>query len=427
MISSDSILKAMDNGGRLVNVPEEVNLFNGWDKIDREYYLSHNKEGNPLSTLGNAKSILLMDDEMFGRFFYDPFSLRYMVKGPLFKENRGEYIEELNDSHYSRMQMWFVSKGLVSIRSADVAEACMYACRQCEINPLHEYFHRLEWDGVDRMKYLMSEGFGADDTPYAEIVSRVLILSIAARVIYPGCKVDTMVILEGKQGIGKSSGCMALMKSQDWFNDQLGDPTDKDTLENLFGTLLVEHAELAGQNKRDRNQVKSFITRQKDRFRRAYARAAENVKRRTVFIGTTNENVYLTDPTGDRRYVPIEVKKIDVPWIVRNRDQIWAEAMQKIRDGEEWWMTKEEEELANEQRASRISRDAWEEAALSYCSDKEFVTSEEVLRYIKPDISMHNNMDKSRVRGILQLNGWEYRQIRSGDDRGKRGFFKGDN
>ena len=87
---------------------------------------------------------------------------------------------------------------------------------------------------------------------------------------------------------------------------------------------------------------------------------------------------------------------------------------------------KVKEELANEQMASRISRDAWEEAALSYCSDKEFVTSEEVLRYIKPDISMHNNMDKSRVRGILQLNGWEYRQIRSGDDRGKRGFFKGD-
>lgn len=424
MLDINHILNSEKNDGSVQDILEEVMLYRGLKSIDREYIIERNKDNRPISTLGNAKSFLMLDDEMFGRFYYDTFSYQYMIIGPIPGEKRDEYFEEIDDTHISKMHMWFVKKGLTSLKENDAYKAMQYACHQVVIHPLHEYFHRLKWDGVSRVNHLMLNGFGAEDCKHSELASKALMLSVAARVLYPGCKVDLMVMLEGEQGVGKSSGCRALLPKVGWFLDHLGDIDNKDTLELLFGTLIVEHAELAGMNKKDSASIKSFLSRQRDRFRRAYALSSKVVKRRPVFIGTTNESNYLSDPTGNRRYVPIVATNVDIKWIVDNRDQLWAEAMERVKGGEPWWFTKEEEASVNEVIKTKLERDVWEGMVLSYCKGMDFVTVEEILKVIKIDQGSHTRGDGTRIGNILRMNGWEHKQLGSGPMRGKRGYVR---
>lgn len=208
-------------------------------------------------------------------------------------------------------------------------------------HPVKEYLNALKWDGVERLDTLLIDYLGADDTPYVRAVTRKTLTAAIARIFEPGVKFDSILVLIGGQGIGKSTLFSRLGKQ--WFSDSLSisDMKDKTAPEKLQGYWLLELSELNGIKKMDVEVVKSFITRTDDKYRQAYGVTVESHPRSCVIVGTTNsEGGFLRDVTGNRRFWPVRVSGQSRfrPWELRDVDQIWAEAIVRYRHGEELFL-----------------------------------------------------------------------------------------
>ena len=207
-------------------------------------------------------------------------------------------------------------------------------------NPIREYLESLpEWDGEPRIETIFHARLGVSDDEYSRAVARLFFAAAVKRVYEPGCKYDYVVILSGAQGIGKSTFVKSLMPNEDWFTDclsfaDMSAPDGKRGAERLQGIWVAELGELTGMRKAEMEMVKAFITRTDDKYRRAYGRVVESHPRSCVFIGTTNEKMYLRDLTGDRRYVPLECHKTEQGANLLSadeRDALWAEALALYR------------------------------------------------------------------------------------------------
>ncbi len=197
-----------------------------------------------------------------------------------------------------------------------------------EFHPVLNYLDGLEaWDGVQRAERWLIDFGGAEDTPYVRAVSRLVLTAAVRRVRKPGCKFDEMLILESPQGSGKSSLIKALCPDADWFADNIHlDGDTKKMIEQTNGKWIVEAGELRGMSSRDHNTLKAYLSSTADEARMAYRREAERVPRQFIIIGTTNDTQYLRDPTGDRRYWPVEVNRLNVEGLQAVINQLWAEA-----------------------------------------------------------------------------------------------------
>lgn len=206
---------------------------------------------------------------------------------------------------------------------------------QNHYHPVKNYLNALEWDGVPRIATALKVYFGAVmQEPYLSCVSRKMFIGAVKRIFEPGCMFQYMVVLEGKQGIGKSTG-IQILASKAWFLDALPNLHDKDAALYLLGAWLCEMAELAALSKSGDNPTKAFLTRDTDRFRPPYGSRRQDYKRSTIFIGTTNLRDYLTDNTGNRRYWPVLCTQVDFTALERDRDQLWAEALYEYFTGDE--------------------------------------------------------------------------------------------
>jgi hypothetical protein len=208
-------------------------------------------------------------------------------------------------------------------------------------HPIKEYFSNLEWDEVERIDTMLIDYLGADDTEFVRAVTRKTMCAAVARVYEPGIKFDSILVLNGPQGIGKST-LFALLGKQ-WYSDSLSisDMKDKTAAEKLQGYWILELGELAGMKKVDVETVKSFISRTDDKFRQSYGVNVESHPRTNIIVGSTNsESGFLRDITGNRRFWPIRVTgngKYNA-WDLKDVDQVWAEAIIKYRDGEELFL-----------------------------------------------------------------------------------------
>lgn len=227
-----------------------------------------------------------------------------------------------------------------------------------------DWLNSLVWDGKPRVEGFLSRAFGAPDTDYIHAASRNWWRSIVARVLYPGCKVDTMVILEGPQGAGKSRA-LAIIGGK-WFAEITESATSKDFYMCLSGKFLLEIAELDAFSRAEVTRIKQVITSQSDRYRAPFGRAAEDHPRRCVFVGTTNETNYLRDATGGRRFWPVETGAagpIDHAYIEANREQLFAEAVMQVKAKERWY---EMPISTLAMQESRRSADEWEELVADF-------------------------------------------------------------
>jgi predicted P-loop ATPase len=247
---------------------------------------------------------------------------------------------------------------------ADVLPAMIRHARENAYHPVRDYLRGLKWDGTPRLDHWLTLCLGAPKTPFVQAVGRKTLIAAVARAFKPGCKVDTVLVLEGPQGLKKSTA-IAKLFGEDYTAESVNlfDQHNKMVMA-MMGAWCVELAEFIAIQRKDQNSVKGMLSMRVDRVVLPYAKIASDHPRQCIFFGTINpgDSGYLTDSTGNRRYWPVEVTKCDIAKIEANRDLIWAEAYRAFLNDEPWWFeTDEEEGLAKVEVEQRQKYDVWDE------------------------------------------------------------------
>jgi predicted P-loop ATPase len=333
----------------------------------------------PKAVLANAIMALRTAPEWQGVLAYDEFKLTTVaLKPPPWRKGEDNSWEEQQwgDRDDTLTADWLQHHGIcVNVQVA--ASAVEAVAKDATFHPIRDYLHAQEWDGTKRVKQFAETYLGAEASDYHHAVSRILFVAAVARIMRPGCKHDHIPVLEGAQGKGKSTAISMLFGK--WFSDDLADLGTKDAAMQVRAAWGIEIAELAAMQRGEMEKIKSFITRQVDRFRPSYGRRVIEVPRQSVFIGTTNAEDYLKDETGGRRFLPISCGDIDREAIKRDRDQLWAEAVTLFEAGEPWWLTEADMAEAGEKQADRYQDDPWQAAIAQYIEGRADVSVSEVL------------------------------------------------
>ena len=284
-----------------------------------------------------------------------------------------------------------------------VHEAMVTLSLENEFHPVRDYLDTLQWDGIERVSRFLTTFCGADQNIYTAKVGEILLKAAVARVFRPGTKFDTMVILEGIQGCGKST--LLKILGGEWTLEGLPNKQDlnhKDVIQAIQGFWIVEVEELAIMRKSDVDSLKAFITRQTDKARFAYSRESKVYQRQCVFVGTTNDDEYLLDSTGNRRFLPVSVGVIDLIGLKSARDQLWAEAvaMWKTNPTEKSLMLPENiwSDAADQQEDRRV-QDPIEFRITEYLAqhpDSDFIILEDILTNVLMKSSGSAQMQDSR-------------------------------
>lgn len=297
--------------------------------------LKYDDNGRVKPTLDNMLKILVHDQALSGRIAFDRFASRYVAKGAL-PWNMTPGTRLWTDADDAGLRWYLENKYEVTGRDK-VQDAMIMNAEQNGFNEVLDYLKSLKWDGVPRLDTLFIDYLGAEDNIYTRAVARKSLTAAVARAFEPGCKYDTMPILIGRQGAGKSTLIRTMGKK--WYADGLSTFEGKEAAENIQGKWIIEAGEMAGYTRAEENASKQFLSRQVDVFRQAYGRRTQEYPRRCVFFGSSNQYEFLKDITGNRRFWPIDIEAqkpaknvyVNLPGEV---DQIWAEAVVRYKNGE---------------------------------------------------------------------------------------------
>ena len=287
------------------------------------------------NTLRNLLLILNNDEKLKGIVF-NQLSDGMEIKGEVPWEHPSRFWRDADDAQL--ISYVDLTYGTFSARNYDIAVTKVADDRS--YHPIREFLASLpEWDKVPRVDTILVDFLGASDNAYVRAVTRKTLCGAIARVMNPGCKFDTMLVLNGPQGKGKSTLISKLCG--EWFNDSLllNDTKDKTAAEKLQGYWILEIGELAGLKKTEIETLRGFLSRQNDIYRASFGRRATPHPRQCVFIGTTNaENGYLRDTAGNRRFWPVKTPgdAARASWEMTEEEirQIWAEALVRYKEGE---------------------------------------------------------------------------------------------
>lgn len=315
--------------------------------------LTHDGNGKIEKTINNAVLVLENDPLLKGKIVTDEFANRGMVLGKL-PWNQNDVKRTWKDvdyaGFYNYMELFY---GVAGREKLD--NALLIVSSQNSINEVKDYLKGLKWDGVKRLDTLLPVYLGSEDNAYTRAVMRKSLCAAVARAVVGGIKYDYMPIFTGPQGIGKSTFLAILGKG--WFSDSLTSFEGKEAAELIQGTWLNEVGELTAFTKQETNAVKQFLSKTDDIYRAAYGRVTNKYPRRCVFFGTSNEEEFLKDVTGNRRFWPVDVgvhpaKKSIWQELPLEVNQIWAEAYTYWMLGEPLFLSKDLERLAEDMQES---------------------------------------------------------------------------
>jgi predicted P-loop ATPase len=398
-----------------------------------------NKYGLPLPNLFNT--LLVLDhDPAYSALAFNSYAYRIVRR----KESGKE--QEWTDSDDIMAMVHLSREYEFEPRKSTVMDAVMARALACKYNPLADYLNGLKWDGESRIKRAFMTYWGAASPSelgsleydeqlrlriYLQLAACYWFVGAVARALRPGCKLDTMVVLEGGQGAKKSSSLKSLF-GEEFFADSKLNLENKDALSQMQGKWGYEMGELDAFSKAEDNLFKLFMSSSTDRVRWHYGKRAEDVPRASIFIGTTNQGLYGKDPTGMRRVWPVQTGIIDYEAITRDRDQLWAEAVHYFREHRRWWVERDavvidpersekekaaaggvvwtEWDLFREQADKRQIIDAWAQPILEYIGANntlEYYTTAELLGdALKLEKARWSKAEQMRVGAIMQQLGY---------------------
>ena len=321
--------------------------------------LTVNTKGEYENSANNLNIIFQFDPFLKNTFKLNTFdNKRYVTKTLPWRKI--DDVEPLRDVDYSGVRNYIECiYGIVSSQKVD--DALALEIEKKKFHPIIEYIKSLQWDKTPRVNTLLIDYFGAEDNAYTRAAIRKMLCAAVTRVFHPGTKFDTALILVGPQATYKSTFVKKLGKG--WFSDTFTTVQGKESFEQIQGAWLVEIAELSGLKKAEVETIKHYISKCEDSFRPAYGRTIETYKRQCVFFGTTNSKDFLRDPTGNRRFLPIDVrpeyatKNVAEELTDEEVDQIWAEAYEMYKQGEPLYMTGEEDMIAKIEQHKHSEQD----------------------------------------------------------------------
>lgn len=384
---------------------------------DQPTALATTDKGALLMNLDNAVRAIEITDGLMGHIWYDEF-LDSILTDWQGATRKWRDADDVKLCLYLQRHI-----GLTRISVGQAHDAATIAAFHDTRNECKDWLSGLQWDETERLPYLLSDGFGAQHDAYTQAVGRCWMVSMVARVMQPGCKVDTVPVLEGTQGIGKSSA-LAIIGGK-WFIECHESVMSKDFFGVLDGHMLVEISEMHGFSRSEVERIKGIISCQVDRYRKAYGRNTEDHPRHTVLVGTTNRDDWQRDETGARRFWPVACGDINLEYIKTNRDQLFAEAVYRYNAGEKWWDVPTAEQQL--QTDNRREGDSWERAIEIWLSEtaRDRVQIGDILsECLNIETKDQAPIDQKRVGRALRVLGWVNKVRRDADGKNRKMWVK---
>jgi putative DNA primase/helicase len=378
------------------------------------------KEDRPgvvIPTVANALILIAHDEHLVGLMAYNKFTETSLIMrapplaGPGETPLPGPYPRAWQHEDITAVLSYMQRLWNTEFTARTVESAMAYNALTHVFHPVKEWLDARKWDGTPRLFQWLISAFGTEKSEYVKAVGAKTLIAAVRRVRHPGCKFDTMLILEGPQGIKKSTALQSLF-SPEWFSDAtVPDLGSKDAAMCLHGAWCLEFAEIAQLMRSEVETIKGFLSRAVDRYRPPYSKNTVEKPRQGILIGTTNEQGFLRDASGNRRFWPVECVMANLKWIEKNREQLWAEACHYEAQGETIWLDDAIiEAQAMLAQAERVATDPWDDKVSDHIEGKEDdgVKVADILKdclYI--DTPFQDLRSARRVASILRRLGWE--------------------
>ncbi len=361
----------------------------------------------PDNTPLNVHNVLMYDPRWAGRIRWNDFAGEVEVRVPDDDDETRRPIDVMA----TMVVHWLECVYQIKTTEERVGRELNVVADFDRYSPVRDYLTALKWDKKPRLDRLMSHYLRAEDVPLHASLGRCWMVSAVARAFDPGCKVDTTLILVGEQGSGKSTAAKVLA-SPKWFSDSLLDIHSKDLFESIHGVWIYEFAELDAFSRSDWPKIKATLSSPADRYRRPYGKSSERRLRSVVFIGTTNRDDFLGDPTGSRRFWCVRVGASRIAELTADRDQLWAEAVTAFQRGLPWHLTETEAaDLAASNRKFETPH-PWSDVIADWMARTQVqqFRMADLLAECLGSQSRNPALDSVVVSGILRRMGWTSKQ-----------------
>lgn len=385
------------------------------EKLNSIYAIKGLHDGKSLHNL-----ITFIRGYYSGLFVLNEFSDEIIVRvhPPWLAANEEFRVHTLTDSDVINMSAHVENFGF-KVGKEKVRDAIVSISEKDRIHPVKQYMRSLQWDGVNRLSTWLRDYAGAtvQDEKYLSAIGTKWLLAGVARTFQAGCKFDHMLVLEGKTDIGKSALLRELATFGDIEEAYFTDAVSMKDFDRPFaamlwqGNLILEFAELDGMDKASINTVKAWITRQEDVYQPKFSNDKKHRPRQFILAGTTNEDVWMVDTTGNKRFWPVHCTFTNIPALKEVKEQLWAEAMHLYESGERWWLSDDDPvyQLAKSEQSLRMVGDSWQDILQVKFRDCKWVTMQDAYEHLGIPITQRDRGTDARIRGIMAALKFEWK------------------